>query len=368
MQYNFSYFKGGATATKPLKDISILELFEIYESNEIELLTAEIKKAPTQEEKIILKNKQPFFTPYGTFLYRNNKNIQEYNCNIIAFDFDKLETTQQAKELLYKFTKLQCTLLATISSSQLGVKALIVIDNEMTKDNHYNNLKYNAENILTSLNLKEYSKYLDLRQFVLSQPLYISYSDFFYCNKKAIPHHIQFKEEPQIKLAEPKEKITIKQAKEPIENYIKKATEKLCNFYISHTGARHNEIARIKAIAGIIKQYNLYHLENEIKENLLSSIIQMYGKDIKTSNAEKSFFSAWETATPITNETINQIIEKNELIQFEFYKIQKISPKAIKLYITQRRAIIIPISQIKDITGNKIITPMFVIQQQKKTS
>ena len=51
MQINFSYFTGGATSTTPQKQINYKELFEIYESKEIEVLTSEILKAPSPAKK-----------------------------------------------------------------------------------------------------------------------------------------------------------------------------------------------------------------------------------------------------------------------------------------------------------------------------
>lgn len=366
MQINFSYFIGGATSTKPQKEINYKELFEIYESKEIEVLTSEIKNAPSPDKKTELKNLQPFFTPYGTFDYRNNKSIKHHNKNLIAFDFDKLETPQTAKELLLKFTRLDCTLLANISSSQKGVKAIILINDTIPLESHYNTLKLNAIKIIKALQLEDYYSYLDLRQFVLSQPLYISYSSFFFCRQNPIPITIGFdvyedEKKPAI------ETIKITEGAEPVENYIKKAAEKLCNFYLTHTGPRHNEIARVKNISGMIKQYNLQSIEQEIKENLLYSIVQMYGghQGAKLGNAYKSFEQAYNIAEPVENETIKEIIQNNKVISFEYLKFKKISNKAIKLYIDENNFVILPISKIVSITDNIITIPKYLLLNKK---
>ena len=364
MQINFSYFKGGATSTKPLKQINYKELFEIYESKEIEILTSDILKAETPEKKIELKNLQPFFTPYGTFDYRNNKSIVTHNSNIIAFDFDKLETPQKAKELLLKFTKLECTLLATISSSQKGVKAIILVNDNIPLESHYNTLKLNAIKLISTLKLDDYYSYLDLRQFVLSQPLYISYSDFFFCRQNPVPITIDFEVYTENVRSNTIETITITEGADYVENYVKKATEKLCNFYLTHTGPRHNEIARVKNIAGIIKQYNLHSIETEIKENLLYSIVQMYGGEqgAKMGNAYKSFQQAYEVADPIENSTINEIIQKNEIVKFEYLKYKKLSEKSIRLFIEENTSVIIPISKIIEMTSNFITIPKWILK------
>ena len=363
MQINFSYFIGGATSTKPQKQINYNELFEIYNSNKIEVLTSEILKAPTQAKKIELKNLQPFFTPYGTFEYRNNKSILQHNSNIIAFDFDKLETPEKAKELLLKFYQLECTLLATISSSQKGVKAIILINDNIPLENHYNTLKLNAIKLISKLQLDEFYSYLDLRQFVLSQPMYISYSNFFFCRENPIPITIGFDTYTENTRSTTIETITITEGTDYVENYVKKATEKLCNFYLTHTGPRHNEIARVKNIAGIIKQYNLQAIETEVKDNLLYSIVQMYGGEqgAKMGNAYKSFEQAYNDAEPVENNTINEIIQKNEIIKFEYLKYKKISEKAIKLFVEEKTSVIIPISKIIEMTSNFITIPKYLL-------
>jgi hypothetical protein len=310
----FSYFIGGSKIVKPTAIYSFKDLIELYKTNFIKDLTTQMRICSDPVQKAILKNKQPFVTPYGTFTYRENKSIIHHNSNLVAFDFDKMDRAEAIK-LKAKLSINKSCMLATISGSGKGVKAFFLISDRLVSNMHYTTLKHNKNKLLDLIGINEFADYLDLRQFVLSQPMFISYDPDLHYNFEAEPLAINFEiyKEPERKkpaAIKPiwKTDLSDKKINSAIQ-YVKKATENLCNFYASHTGARHDTIAKTKSIAGIIKHYNL-PIESEIYTNLENSIVGMYGdpKAAKISNAYKSFQNAWETAEPIENETVNKIL------------------------------------------------------------
>lgn len=358
----FSYFVGGSKIVTPTTVYDFFDLVELYKSDYIKNLTAKLISCTDAGEKMILKNKQPFITPYGTFSYRENKSILTHNSSLVAFDFDKLEQ-EKAQELKRILASNKSCLLATISGSQKGVKAFFLINDNIPLSEHYNTLKHNANNLLTTIGANEFKEFLDLRQFVLSQPMFISYDANIHYNFDAKPLDFQLEAyaEPQRALlpnVNQNWSVGVTDDKlDSVNKYVQKATENLCNFYNSHTGARHDKIAKVKRIAGMIKAYNL-PIEIEIYNALESSIVGMYGgyKGATIGNAHKSLRNAWNTAEPLDNHTINTILQsENKTAQIEYLVIKNITEKAYLITDVNYFLLFIPKSQIIKIE-DKIFT------------
>jgi hypothetical protein len=355
---------GGAKVVNPTQTISFRELINVYNSSQTKELSSKLRSCTDEIEKKELKNKQTFFTPYGIFSYRNNKGITSHNTNLIAFDFDKLEQ-EQAQDLKRKFQSLDCCLFASISGSLKGVKAMILINDAIRPDERYNVLKHNADAIISKLGLNDYKNYLDLRQFVLSQPMYISYDNSLYYNENAICLKLELKtpieEKPQINVAPIDLNITYKSN---VYKYVQKATNKLIDFYNNHKGARHSEIARAKGIAGLIKAYNLHDIETEIYNAIESAVIGMYGtyKDAVNGNAIVSLKKAWSDATEVRSSTLDKIIEDNKTITLYYKRYTKISEKSIKVLTDKDTVLILPISQISEMTDKYLTAPKWILK------
>lgn len=311
-----SLFIGGKKAVNPKKYILLSEVSKIAMSKEQQELTYKTIAETDSEKQQILKAKSPFITPYGTFSYRNNESIITHNCHIVAFDFDQMQTIEVIKLISILIANKSCVLCFK-SPRQKGVKALFLISDAILLEKHYDTLKGNAAALLQAIGAIEFIKFLDNSQFVLCQPLYLSYDPNLYENSNAEPL--------QIKLIAPQETEfksypirewsgTISQNKKSrILNYIIVATDILCMDLEFETGARHPNIAKVKGIAGLIKMYSL-PIEAEIYERLENSIVIMYGSEseAKAGNAYKSMRDAWEAAEPLYNETIETILNEQE--------------------------------------------------------
>jgi hypothetical protein len=360
----FSLFVGGAKVVNPTQTISFKELINVYNSTQTKELSSKLRSCTNEIEKKELKNKQTFFTPYGVFSYRNNKGITSHNSSLIAFDFDKLEQ-HQAEDLKQKFENLDCCLFTSISGSLKGVKAMILINDTIQPNERYNVLKYNANAIISKLGLDDYKDYLDLRQFVLSQPMYISYDDSLYYNETAVCLELELEtpieEKPQTAVAP----IDLNIAdKSNVYKYVQTATNKLIGFYNNHTGARHSEIARAKGIAGLIKAYHLHDIETEIYNAIETAVIGMYGnyKDAVNGNAIVSLKKAWSDATEVRSATLDKIIEDNKNITLYYKRYTKISEKSIKVLTDKDIVLILPISQISEMTDKYLTAPKWILK------
>ena len=311
-----SLFVGGKKAVNPKQHISINTISKIALSKEQQDLTSKTIAETDSEKQQILKAKSPFITPYGTFSYRNNESIITHNCRIVAFDFDQMQTIEVIK-LISIFIANKSCVLCFKSPRQKGVKALFLISDAIPLEKHYDTLKANAAALLQGIGAIEFIKFLDNSQFVLCQPLYLSYDPNFYENltpeplqiKLIAPQEIEFKSYPIREWSS-----TVSQTKKRrILAYINIATDNLCMDLEFETGARHPNIAKVKGIAGLIKMYSLPN-EAEIYERLENSIVIMYGSEseAKAGNAYKSMRDAWEAAEPLYNETIETILNEQE--------------------------------------------------------
>jgi len=364
----FSYFKGGATSVKPIDTIDFNKLIEIYQSSSLKQITNRLKAETDEGIRKTLKNQQNFITPSGVFTYRNNKNIIHHNNNLIAFDFDGLRTGD-AENLKQAIFKNESCIFSSISSSGKGVKAFVVI-NEALNLNRYEVLKFNQKEILEALNIYSYLDYLDLRQFVLSQPMYLSYDENILFRHQFKPLDCNLKTPPII------EKTKIDNinldfndtSKAKIYKYIEAAVNNLINFYNSHKGARHSQIAKIKAISSIIKYYNLNEIKNDCYNAIESAIISMYGgyNDAIKSNAIKSMREAWEVSEPLPNKVIDDIIKQNQKVAIITKDCKKLSDKATKITDIDDVKMILPTSLI-EFKSNYIIIPRWLAEKQQNS-
>jgi hypothetical protein len=330
-----SLFSGGIKSVIPERSILLDELVKLQKSSKQKELTARIIAAETDDEKQQLKLQSYFITPYGVFNYRNNAGIVKHNSRIVALDFDKM-TSKQVAKLVAILIANKCCVLCFKSARQKGVKALILISEAIPLESHYLTLKTNAAALLEAIGATEYSEYLDLSQFVLCQPFFLSYDPDLFSNPDAEPL--------QIKLIAPDvrtpERFPVREwdnsisesQKARIMAYVDAAVSKLCSGFENETGERHQNIAKVKAIAGLIIGYDLPN-EAEVYETLENSIIAMYGGEsgAKTGNAYKSLKQAWEAAEPLRNETIESILNNDLREDFkdfdDFDEAQEAAPE-----------------------------------------
>lgn len=309
-KHEFSLFydaEKGIKNTTPKQAIDFKRLVAIYRSDKVYQLTNQLRNA-TAEDKARIKNKLPFFTPYGAFTKRNNESIAHHNSNIVAFDFDGLDkhTARQLKQLL---TYNNSVLLSCISPRENGVKALVLLDSTTAPETHYLTLKFNNDTICEGLGIKEYKEHSDRAQFVLCQPMFIAHDRELYVNYDATPLlKLQPYQAPQI---EHQERTILAPSFQSnrIEQYLLNASNKLYHELTStKEGTRHHSIIKVQKIASWL--HYAPHLENEIKNHLQSAVLHMYGghKTATDQNAIKSFAEAWNYAPQNANPTIETII------------------------------------------------------------
>lgn len=310
-------FIGGAKAVTPKKVISFSDIPELALSDRQKELTAKIVAATDKDEKDTLKRQSPFVTPYGVFSYRNNQSIVEHNNNIVAFDFDGLESKAVAEKLKAILSASKSCLLCFISPRQRGVKAIFLINDTIPLSNHYQTLKANEANLLQAIGAIDYLDKNDLSQFKLSQPLFLAYDGDLYYNDKPEPLNIQLITgiEPERKYFAVREwdSSILERKKFRILKYVDNAVSKLCLDFENVDGARHPNIIKVQAIASLILSYNLPN-EQGIYDRLENSVIDMYGgvSEARAGNAFNSFKDAWNNAKAKQNDTIEAILNESE--------------------------------------------------------
>tara|TARA_R110001606_G_scaffold399168_1_gene581251 strand:- start:3839 stop:4858 length:1020 start_codon:yes stop_codon:yes gene_type:complete len=171
--YRFSLFYNGADNTKntaPRKEIDLEELVRIIKSDKM---------------KNLPKKERPYITPYGTFHRRNNDSLATFNKDIICLDYDKLKP-YELNYISNHWKRHKSTILSLISPSGNGLKVLVKAEHGFKQDELYNGLKANAEIF------RLFKKDADVMQFVLSQPMFIPYSEEPYFNPSAEPMNVEF--------------------------------------------------------------------------------------------------------------------------------------------------------------------------------
>ena len=307
--------KFGATQTRPTRTFNFNELLDYYNSPENKELCQAILNAPNQDIKDALKAKQSYYTPYGTFSYRENKSILEKN-NIVSIDIDELKDKKEAIEIRNKLAEHPSILFALLSTRGEGVKAMMRINPIDAKQSQIQLREIFKPYLQSYLKLDNPDDQIDTAQFTLSQPCYFSYDADIYINKDATVLDLEFD------YKEPERPVFIPTAvplgaDTKIDAYIKKVLENKLNLLTS-SGARHHKLAYIKQLA-VLNHY-APHLENEIIETFISAGERMYNSNekAKIKGVRKSVMDAWGKSvnSPINNATLEGIIsEQNALLK-----------------------------------------------------
>ena len=309
-QLRFSIFEtlnsvSGAFQTTPTQTLNFNELLEYYNSPDNKKLSEAIINAPTPEAKDKLKSKRAYYTPYGTFSYRENKSILEKN-DVVSIDIDELKDKQEAIEIRNKLAKHPSILFALLSTRGKGVKAMMRINPIDAKQNQVQLKEIFTPYLQNYLNIDV--KKIDKAQFVLSQPCYFSYDADMHINSDATVLDLKFNyKEPERK---PFKAVSIPgNASNNIDKYILKVLENKVN-NLTPDGARHPKLATVKGLAQLT--HYAPHLESEILETFISAGERMYNSNEKTKikQVRKNVMDAWNSSinNPINNEALDSII------------------------------------------------------------
>ena len=183
-EHRFSLFYNGADNTKnttPREEINLSRLVEIIRSDKLRDLP---------------KHERPYITPYGTFTKRNKHSLVHYNSDLICLDYDKLESFE-LKYINEYWCKQSCTLLCVVSPSGNGLKVLLRAEHRFDSESLYEGLKVNSHMFRIA------TREADLMQFVLSQPMFIPYSEKPYFNLHAEPMKVDFRQPKKAHSDEP---------------------------------------------------------------------------------------------------------------------------------------------------------------------
>jgi len=319
MKFSLFYdVKKGIFSTEPIKEISIFKLFEIYKSDIVKDISKQIAEAdePTKKE---LKKQLPFITPYGTFNpTRCNMNMTSFNSSLLCLDIDGLKENEVhlVKCIL---TSHISTLLCAVSPRKRGVKALIMLNAIIPKEECYNTLKLNKNHIAECLGLSQFTNKIDEAQFKPTQPWFISYDEELYTNTTCtalninlIPYSPPVREvcEVDFNLIQSVENSNYKAPiNYRVQKYFESATNNLVKFFaLCGDGQRHSSIIKVQTIASWI--HYAPELEDEVKRTLYNACCDMYGshKEAMNNNVHKSFERAWNTAPIRQNLSIESIL------------------------------------------------------------
>ena len=297
----------GALQTRPTRTFNFTELLDYYNSPENEKLCKAILNAPTKKIKNALKNKQSYYTPYGTFSYRKNKYILEKN-DVVSIDIDGLKDKKEAIAVRNKLADHKSTLFALLSTRGEGVKAMMRINPIDAKQSQIQLREIFKPYLQSYLKLDKPDKQIDTAQFTLSQPCYFSYDPDAYVNENATVLDLEFNyKEPERPAFIPT--VVPGSADTKIDNYILGALKNTVN-RLTPDGARHPKLATVKSLAQIV-HYAPY-LENEILETFISAGERMYNSNEKATikNVRKCVMDAWNGSVneQINNASLDKII------------------------------------------------------------
>ena len=320
----FTAVVGGQEKVNPDKQINLIELIAILSNPAIRKLSAALRACKDPAARAKLKAKLPYFTPYGSFSYRNNNSILSYNKNILAVDIDAIPDSEVP--IVFNIIKNnKACILAYISAKGKGVKALIHVDYANEPDpiaDHYNLLSTNSEYLNSILGITNWK--LDKAQLKLSQPFFMFNADGLYYNLNTEPLILKlskslFKERKAVMAKEKQLQAEYKPSYVPEE--LKPAvTKELQNIFtndflrkLNHDpkAARHPQIYKVKAVAEVMHYADLSEQQNFFK-GCYAAIVLLYGseEEADAANAYKSFLAVWSNAVCKKNEAIESILSK----------------------------------------------------------
>jgi len=320
----FTAVVGGQEKVNPDKQINLIELIAILSNPAIRKLSAALRACKDPAARAKLKAKLPYFTPYGSFSYRNNNSILSYNKNILAVDIDAIPDSEVP--IVFNIIKNnKACILAYISAKAKGVKALIHVDYANEPDpiaDHYNLLSTNSEYLNSILGITNWK--LDKAQLKLSQPFFMFNADGLYYNLNTEPLILKlskslFKERKAVMAKEKQLQAEYKPSYVPEE--LKPAvTKELQNIFtndflrkLNHDpkAARHPQIYKVKAVAEVMHYADLSEQQNFFK-GCYAAIVLLYGseEEADAANAYKSFLAVWSNAACKKNEAIESILSK----------------------------------------------------------
>ena len=320
----FTAVVGGQEKVNPDKQINLIELIAILSNPAIRKLSAALRACKDPAARAKLKAKLPYFTPYGSFSYRNNNSILSYNKNILAVDIDAIPDSEVP--IVFNIIKNnKACILAYISAKAKGVKALIHVDYANEPDpiaDHYNLLSTNSEYLNSILGITNWK--LDKAQLKLSQPFFMFNADGLYYNLNTEPLILKlskslFKERKAVIAKEKQLQADYKPSYVPEE--LKPAvTKELQNIFtndflrkLNHDpkAARHPQIYKVKAVAEVMHYADLSEQQNFFK-GCYAAIVLLYGseEEAEAANAYKSLLAVWSNAACKKNEAIESILSK----------------------------------------------------------
>jgi len=320
----FTAVVGGQEKVNPDKQINLIELIAILSNPAIRKLSAALRACKDPAARAKLKAKLPYFTPYGSFSYRNNNSILSYNKNILAVDIDAIPDSEVP--IVFNIIKNnKACILAYISAKGKGVKALIHVDYANEPDpiaDHYNLLSTNSEYLNSILGITNWK--LDKAQLKLSQPFFMFNADGLYYNLNTEPLMLKlskslFKERKAVIAKEKQLQADYKPSYVPEE--LKPAVkQELQNIFTNDflnklnqdpKAARHPQIYKVKAVAEVMHYADLSE-QQKIFKDCYAAIVSLYGSDAEAdaANAYKSFLAVWSNAVCKKNEAIESILSK----------------------------------------------------------
>jgi hypothetical protein len=314
LKFSFFYSDFGIKETTPTKEIDILDLFKIYNSEKLINLSKGVREA-TGESQSILKSKLPFITPYGTFSKKANDKITHYNQNLIALDFDHLKP-HEIEEIREICRHSENVIICALSPRNEGLKVLALINNDFTPENHTTSIKQNLSKIMSILGLEKYMP--DHSQFTLSQALFLCHDSemLFNLNARATNDPLQPHKPTRKEIISNNNNFNNNRIKNVINGILNRNIDTMIN---AMPGNRHATILlNIKAF-GIIKTYAT-DLENEFYQRLQKAIEYSYFND--PSEALKQALITLDTikdkATPQSIDIIEKIKEDNQSIELAY--------------------------------------------------
>lgn len=320
----FTAVVGGQDKVNPDKQINLIELISILSNSTIRKISAALRACKDPAARTKLKAKLPYFTPYGSFSYRNNNSILSYNKNILAVDIDNIPDAEVLIVLNIIKSNKAC-ILAYISAKGKGVKALIHVNYANEPDpiaDHYNLLSTNSEYLNSILGISNWK--LDKAQLKLSQPFFMFNADGLYYNLNTEPLILKlskslFKERKATTAKEKQLQADYKPSYVPeeLKPAIIEQLQNICtNDFINKLNhdpkaARHPQIYKAKAVAEVMHYADLSE-QQKIFKSCYAAIVLLYGSEAEAeaANAYKSLLSVWSNAACKKNESIETILSK----------------------------------------------------------